>query len=168
VNPSLNSCDYLYRGRLQGIPSMEDIVDAPIPRDRAARRMAPMPACASSPSARPSIWRGLGFFSGSYRACFDRAGARRFETGTGRVRTSACPVDDLYGREGAMDAETFRTRAHECRQLASIVSQPENRAFWLRLASDWLKVAALAEKHRAGLAKTRRVLCEPDGFSRRL
>jgi hypothetical protein len=47
-----------------------------------------------------------------------------------------------------MDAETFRTRAHECRQLASMVSQPENRAFWLRLASDWLNVAALSEKHR--------------------
>jgi hypothetical protein len=47
-----------------------------------------------------------------------------------------------------MDAETFRIRAHECRQLASMVSQPENRAFWLRLAIDWLNVAALTEKHR--------------------
>lgn len=45
-----------------------------------------------------------------------------------------------------MDNNAFRARARECGQLASLVSHPRDKAFWLRLAADWLNIAAQAEK----------------------
>jgi hypothetical protein len=43
-------------------------------------------------------------------------------------------------------ADEFRKRAEECRQLAATVSNPLDRAFWLRLAQDWMNVALESEK----------------------
>lgn len=44
------------------------------------------------------------------------------------------------------DADEFRKRAEECRQLAATVSNPLDRAFWLRLAQDWMNIALESEK----------------------
>jgi hypothetical protein len=43
-------------------------------------------------------------------------------------------------------ADEFRKRAEECRQLAATVSNPLDRAFWLRLAQDWMNIALESEK----------------------
>jgi hypothetical protein len=46
------------------------------------------------------------------------------------------------------DAERFRKEAEECRRLAErSVSQPDKES-WLRLASDWIKLAEAAEERR--------------------
>jgi hypothetical protein len=42
--------------------------------------------------------------------------------------------------------DEFRQRAVECRQLAATVTNPMDKAFWLRLAEDWMNIAAQAEK----------------------
>jgi hypothetical protein len=47
-----------------------------------------------------------------------------------------------------MDADEFRKRAGECRRLAAMVPDDFDEAFWLRLAEDWMKIAAEAEKAR--------------------
>jgi hypothetical protein len=47
-----------------------------------------------------------------------------------------------------MDADEFRKRAEECRQLAAMVPDGFDEAFWLRLAEDWMNIAAEAEKAR--------------------
>ena len=44
------------------------------------------------------------------------------------------------------DADEFRKRAEECRQLAATVSNPLDRAFWLRLAEDWMNIAQESER----------------------
>ena len=44
-----------------------------------------------------------------------------------------------------MGADKFRERAEECRQLASTVSDPFDREFWLRLAEDWMNIALASE-----------------------
>jgi hypothetical protein len=44
------------------------------------------------------------------------------------------------------NAQEFRERAEECHRLATAVSDPRAKAFWLRSAEDWMKVAAASEK----------------------
>jgi hypothetical protein len=44
------------------------------------------------------------------------------------------------------DAAEFRQHAEECRQLARTARKPEDQAFWLRLAEDWLKLAQHADE----------------------
>jgi hypothetical protein len=44
------------------------------------------------------------------------------------------------------DAVESRNRAEECRQLAATVSDPADKAFWLRAAEDWMNVAVEFEK----------------------
>jgi hypothetical protein len=44
-----------------------------------------------------------------------------------------------------MNAEGYRKRAEECRELAAKVSDPSDKAFWLRLAEDWMNVASTSE-----------------------
>jgi hypothetical protein len=44
------------------------------------------------------------------------------------------------------DADEFRKQAEECRQLAATAIKPKDKAFWLRLAEDWLKLAQEADK----------------------
>ena len=43
-------------------------------------------------------------------------------------------------------ADEFRKRAEECRQLAATVSNPVDKAFWLRLAQDWMNIALESER----------------------
>jgi hypothetical protein len=43
------------------------------------------------------------------------------------------------------DAVEFRKRAEECRQLAATVSDAADKAFWLRLAEDWMNIALTSE-----------------------
>jgi hypothetical protein len=44
------------------------------------------------------------------------------------------------------DAAQFRKQAEECRQLAAMALKQTDKAFWLRLAEDWLKLAQEADK----------------------
>jgi hypothetical protein len=44
------------------------------------------------------------------------------------------------------NVDEFRKRADECRLLATTVSDPNARAFWLRSAEDWMNVVATCEK----------------------
>ena len=39
------------------------------------------------------------------------------------------------------DADEFRKQAEEARQTAARCLKQEDKAFWLRLAEDWLKLA---------------------------
>jgi hypothetical protein len=43
-------------------------------------------------------------------------------------------------------ADEFRKQAEECRQLAATALKAIDKAFWLRLAEDWLKLAQEADK----------------------
>jgi hypothetical protein len=48
-----------------------------------------------------------------------------------------------------LDAMPLRDRANECRRIAGMVLAPNDRAFWLRNAEDWLRVADIvSEKSR--------------------
>jgi hypothetical protein len=42
--------------------------------------------------------------------------------------------------------DQWRRRAHECRQLAALTMRAEDKAFWLRLAEDWARLAELADE----------------------
>jgi len=44
------------------------------------------------------------------------------------------------------DFDGYRKQAEECRELAATVYLPEEKAFWLRLAEDWMRVAALVRE----------------------
>jgi hypothetical protein len=44
------------------------------------------------------------------------------------------------------DADRFRKQAEECRQLAATALNALDKAFWLKLAEDWLKLAQEADK----------------------
>jgi hypothetical protein len=44
------------------------------------------------------------------------------------------------------NSHEVRKRAEECHRLAAAVSDPRAKAFWLRSAEDWMKVAATCEK----------------------
>lgn len=44
------------------------------------------------------------------------------------------------------DPDEFRKQGEECRQLAGTAIKPVDKAFWLRLAEDWLKLAQDADK----------------------
>jgi hypothetical protein len=43
-------------------------------------------------------------------------------------------------------ADDFRKQAEEARQMAARSLKQEDKAFWLRLAEDWLKLAQDADK----------------------
>lgn len=47
------------------------------------------------------------------------------------------------------DAGRFRREAEECRELAERAGNPLDKEAWLRLAADWIKLAANAEENRA-------------------
>jgi hypothetical protein len=42
--------------------------------------------------------------------------------------------------------DQFRKQAEECRKLAALVPLAEDKAFWLRLAEEWEKLAQVADK----------------------
>jgi hypothetical protein len=44
------------------------------------------------------------------------------------------------------DADEFRKQAIEARQMAARSLKQEDKAIWLRLAEDWLKLAQSATK----------------------
>jgi hypothetical protein len=39
--------------------------------------------------------------------------------------------------------DQYRAQAEQCLQLASLVSKGDDKAFWLRLAEDWVRLAEL-------------------------
>jgi hypothetical protein len=43
-------------------------------------------------------------------------------------------------------ADDFRKQPEECRQLSATALKSVDKAFWLRLAEDWLKLAQEADK----------------------
>jgi hypothetical protein len=45
------------------------------------------------------------------------------------------------------DADQFRKEAEEARQMAARSLKQEDKAFWLRLAEDWNKLAQEADKN---------------------
>lgn len=60
-----------------------------------------------------------------------------------RLGPSALP--DLR-RPDVAHADEFRKRAEECRQLAEKMSNAVDKAFWLRLAQDWMNIALESER----------------------
>jgi hypothetical protein len=44
------------------------------------------------------------------------------------------------------DPDEFRKQAEDCRALAARAIKPIEKAFWLRRAEDWLKLAQEADK----------------------
>jgi hypothetical protein len=42
--------------------------------------------------------------------------------------------------------DQFRKQAEECRQLAAMMQNADNKAFWLRLAEEWTKLVEVADK----------------------
>src|SRR4051812_13416466 len=57
---------------------------------------------------------------------------------------------DLIGNEAATvtDAERFRQEAEECPALAASAKTVPDKAAWLRLGADWIKLAEKAEPRR--------------------
>jgi hypothetical protein len=55
------------------------------------------------------------------------------------------------------DADGFRKQAEDARQMASRSVKQEDKAFWLRLAEDWITLAQEADKHadRQGSSKSK-------------
>jgi hypothetical protein len=47
------------------------------------------------------------------------------------------------------DAERYRRRADECRELAERSANEFDEKSWLRLADDWIKLAEADEESRA-------------------
>jgi hypothetical protein len=45
------------------------------------------------------------------------------------------------------DADDFRKQAEEARQMAARSLKQEDKAFWLRLAEDWIKLAQQADEN---------------------
>jgi hypothetical protein len=45
------------------------------------------------------------------------------------------------------NADQFRKDAEEARQMAARSTKQEDKAFWLRLAEDWYKLAQEADKN---------------------
>ncbi len=45
------------------------------------------------------------------------------------------------------DADDFRRQAEEARQTAARCLKQEDKAFWLRLAEDWIKRAQQADEN---------------------
>jgi hypothetical protein len=45
------------------------------------------------------------------------------------------------------DADDFRKQAQDARQMALRSLKQEDKAFWLRLAEDWIKLAQEADKN---------------------
>jgi hypothetical protein len=43
------------------------------------------------------------------------------------------------------DANEFRKQAEEARQMAARSLKQEDKAFWLRMAEDWIKLAQEAD-----------------------
>jgi hypothetical protein len=64
---------------------------------------------------------------------------------TSSINLRAWPLSFLFWEASVTDDE-FRQRAVECRQVAATVTNPLDKAFWLRLAEDWMNIAAQAEK----------------------
>jgi hypothetical protein len=53
-------------------------------------------------------------------------------------------------------ADDFRRQAEECRQMAARAISPIDKASWLRLAEDWLRLAQTADKSAARASKERK------------
>ena len=58
------------------------------------------------------------------------------------------------------EAEQYRKRAEECRQMASKVISPLDKEAWLKLAEDWLRLALNSEK-REGPTKPKPPQSDP-------
>lgn len=84
--------------------------------------------CTDASSSAPSVRRGLV----SVRAL--------------AVRGAFLYRHPLQFRTVTADADQFRKQAEECRQLAGTALKAVDKAFWLRLAEDWLKLAQEADK----------------------
>jgi hypothetical protein len=59
-------------------------------------------------------------------------------------------VDDQDLAQGTVLSDEFRKLAEDCRQLAASERKQVDKAFWLRLAEDWLKLAQGADKPPGG------------------
>jgi hypothetical protein len=44
--------------------------------------------------------------------------------------------------------DRFRARAKECQQLAGMAPKADDRAFWLRLSEEWLRLAQVIDGFR--------------------
>jgi gluconate kinase len=51
-----------------------------------------------------------------------------------------------YRRFNVSDADDFRTQAEEARQTAARSLKPDDKAFWLRTAEDWMTLAQEADE----------------------
>jgi hypothetical protein len=51
------------------------------------------------------------------------------------------------------DAAKYHQLAEECRYLSALCSKQEHKAFWLRLAEDWSKLAQDADQDQSKFSK---------------
>jgi hypothetical protein len=51
------------------------------------------------------------------------------------------------------DAAKYHKLAEECRYLSALCSKQEHKAFWLRLAEDWSKLAQDADQDQSKFSK---------------
>jgi hypothetical protein len=51
-----------------------------------------------------------------------------------------------FGFPAAFDLDQFRKQAEECRQLAAMMQNVDDKAFWLRLAEEWTKLVEVTDK----------------------
>jgi hypothetical protein len=65
---------------------------------------------------------------------------------TSSINVRAWPLNFLFCEASVNDDDEFRQRAVECRQVAATVTNASDKAFWLRLANDWMNIAVQAEK----------------------
>ena len=48
------------------------------------------------------------------------------------------------------DADEYRRQAENARKMADRTARTEDKAFWLRMAEDWAKLALTADERRKG------------------
>jgi hypothetical protein len=56
-------------------------------------------------------------------------------------------------KSNVSDAAKYHKLAEECRYLSALCSKQEHKAFWLRLAEDWSKLAQDADQDQSKFSK---------------
>jgi hypothetical protein len=102
----------------------------------------------SSPDAS-SVTRTSGYFAAIVRSppCPCVHNVERRKPRLTRNRLTLASVTAHAVLEAVSDfLDQFRKQAEECRKLAALVPLAEDKAFWLRLAEEWEKLAQVADK----------------------
>jgi hypothetical protein len=68
------------------------------------------------------------------------------------IHTVGITMGDAQTRTPKMNKHVDRAQAEQCRQLSTLAPKVDDKAFWLRLAEDWTRLAELV----ADIGQTRR------------